>query len=89
MAAGAALIAPAAAGAAPAAAGTAPAAAGAAPAAGQLAVAGPAPGGPGVTSYLDAARKDCFGTAAGRGSRVWFTAAGGVLSPAEGGLSGR
>ena len=27
------------------------------------AVGGTAPGGPGVTSYLDVARKDCFGTA--------------------------
>ena len=44
------------------------------------AVSGTAPGGPGVTSYLDVARKDCFGTARDRTSRVWFTVAGGVLS---------
>ena len=39
-----------------------------------------APGGPGAPSYFDLARKDCVGTAAGRGSRVWYTVAGGVLS---------
>ena len=44
------------------------------------AVTGTAPGGPGVTSYLDVARKDCFGTARDRKSKVWFTVAGGVLS---------
>jgi glucoamylase len=44
------------------------------------AVTGSAPGGPGVTSYLDVARKDCFGTARGRTSKVWFTVADGVLS---------
>ena len=44
------------------------------------AVSGTAPGGPGVTSYLDVARKDCFGTARDRTSKVWFTVAGGVLS---------
>jgi glucoamylase len=41
---------------------------------------GEAPGGPGATSYLDAARKDCFGTARDTTSKVWFTVAGGVLS---------
>jgi glucoamylase len=41
---------------------------------------GDAPGGPGVTSYLDTARKDCFGTARNTTSKVWFTVAGGVLS---------
>ena len=63
-----------------------------APAAGTAAAAGPrtaanatattatAPGGPGVTSYFDLARKDCVGTAAGTGSRVWYTVADGVLS---------
>ena len=46
----------------------------------QLAGTGPAPGGPGVASFLDAARKDCFGTARTRTSKVWFTVGGGVLS---------
>jgi glucoamylase len=41
---------------------------------------GQAPGGPGATSYLDVARKDCFGTARNTTSKVWFTVAGGVLS---------
>ena len=41
---------------------------------------GEAPGGPGATSYLDTARKDCFGTARNTTSKVWFTVAGGVLS---------
>jgi glucoamylase len=41
---------------------------------------GIAPGGPGATSYLDVARKDCFGTARNTTSKVWFTVAGGVLS---------
>src|ERR1700744_3454221 len=41
---------------------------------------GEAPGGPGATSYLDPARKDCFGTARNPTSKVWFTVAGGVLS---------
>ena len=41
---------------------------------------GEAPGGPGATSYLDMARKDCFGTARNTTSKVWFTVAGGVLS---------
>jgi glucoamylase len=42
--------------------------------------AGAAPGGPGTASYFDLARKDCVGTAAGTGSKVWYTVAGGVLS---------
>jgi glucoamylase len=42
--------------------------------------AGQAPGGPGDASYLDTARKDCFGTARDTTSKVWFTVAGGVLS---------
>ncbi len=42
--------------------------------------AGTAPGGPGATSYLDQARKDCFGTARNDVSKVWYTVAGGVLS---------
>jgi glucoamylase len=41
---------------------------------------GDAPGGPGAASYLDTARKDCFGTARNTTSKVWFTVAGGVLS---------
>src|SRR5215475_11721797 len=49
----------------------------AAPAAGTAAM---APGAPGAPSYFDLARKDCLGTAAGRGSKVWYTVAGGVLS---------
>src|SRR5581483_73096 len=44
------------------------------------AAAGSAPGGPGSQSYLDTARKDCFGTATGAGSKVWYTVADGVLS---------
>ena len=43
-------------------------------------VSGAAPGGPGAASYLDVARKDCFGTARNPTSKVWFTVAGGVLS---------
>jgi glucoamylase len=39
-----------------------------------------APGGPGAPSYFDLARKDCVGTAANPGSKVWYTVAGGVLS---------
>jgi glucoamylase len=39
-----------------------------------------APGAPGAPSYFDLARKDCVGTSAGRGSKVWYTVAGGVLS---------
>jgi glucoamylase len=42
--------------------------------------AGVAPGVPGAPSYFDLARKDCLGTAAGTGSKVWYTVAGGVLS---------
>jgi glucoamylase len=45
-------------------------------------VSGAAPGGPGTTSYLDVARKDCFGTARNTTSKVWFTVADGVLSDA-------
>ncbi len=41
---------------------------------------GPAPGGPGAQSYLDTARKDCFGTAANTTSKAWYTVADGVLS---------
>jgi glucoamylase len=41
---------------------------------------GAAPDGPGAASYFDLARKDCVGTAAGTGSKVWYTVAGGVLS---------
>jgi glucan 1,4-alpha-glucosidase len=41
---------------------------------------GQAPGGPGAQSFLDVARKDCFGTARNTTSKVWFTVAGGVLS---------
>jgi glucan 1,4-alpha-glucosidase len=41
---------------------------------------GQAPGGPGAQSYLDEARKDCFGTARNSTSKVWFTVADGVLS---------
>src|SRR3954454_5773685 len=44
------------------------------------AIAAPAPGGPGALSHFDLARKDCVGTAANRGSKVWFTVAGGMLS---------
>ncbi len=39
-----------------------------------------APGGPGAPSYFDLARKDCVGTAADQGSKVWYTVADGVLS---------
>ncbi|MGH3160841.1 MAG: glucodextranase DOMON-like domain-containing protein [Streptosporangiaceae bacterium] len=39
-----------------------------------------APGAPGAPSYFDLARKDCLGTAANPGSKVWYTVAGGVLS---------
>jgi glucoamylase len=58
---------------------TAPAA-GAASAATPAATATAAPGAPGAASYFDLARKDCLGTAAGQGSKVWYTVAGGVLS---------
>jgi glucoamylase len=70
------VITPGAAGAAPAAPGTGGQEAGPVPAT----TASPAPGGPGVSSYLDVARKDCFGTARDRTSKVWFTVADGVLS---------
>src|SRR5580704_11581854 len=54
---------------------------GAASAAGRSAApADVAPGAPGAPAYFDLARKDCVGTATGRGSRVWYTVAGGVLS---------
>ena len=39
-----------------------------------------APGAPGTPSYFDLARKDCVGTAANPGSKVWYTVADGVLS---------
>src|ERR1700756_1928492 len=39
-----------------------------------------APDGPGAQSYLDLARKDCFGTARNTTSKVWFTVGDGVLS---------
>jgi glucoamylase len=39
-----------------------------------------APDSPGTQSYLDLARKDCFGTARNTTSKVWFTVADGVLS---------
>jgi glucoamylase len=39
-----------------------------------------APGAPGDLSRFDLARKDCVGTAAGTGSKVWYTVADGVLS---------
>ena len=41
---------------------------------------GSAPGRPGTQAYLNSSRKDCFGTAQGTASKVWFTVAGGVLS---------
>jgi len=49
------------------------------PAAGAAAAAA-APGAPGAPSYFDLARKDCLGTAANTGSKVWYTVADGVLS---------
>ncbi len=55
-----------------------PAGAVAAPATGATATT--APGAPGAASYFDVARKDCVGTAANPGSRVWYTVADGVLS---------
>jgi glucoamylase len=39
-----------------------------------------APDGPGGQSYLDLARKDCFGTARDMTSKVWYSVADGVLS---------
>jgi glucoamylase len=61
---------------------TAPAYAGTAGTAGTASAtqAGAAPGAPGAASYFDLARKDCVGTAADGGSKVWYTVAGGVLS---------
>src|SRR5690242_19008768 len=50
------------------------------PAASAAAAAATAPGAPGAASYFDLARKDCLGTAAGGGSKVWYTVADGVLS---------
>src|SRR5262245_42098897 len=50
------------------------------PAAAVPAVQSAAPGGPGVMSHFDLARKDCLGTARNTTSKVWFTVAGGVLS---------
>jgi glucoamylase len=44
------------------------------------AAASAAPGAPGASSYFDLARKDCLGTAANTGSKVWYTVADGVLS---------
>ena len=44
------------------------------------ALATPATDGPGAVSHFDLARKDCFGTARNRGSKVWFTLANGVVS---------
>ena len=52
----------------------------AATAASPAAAATAAPGAPGAPSYFDLARKDCVGTAAGTGSKVWYTVADGVLS---------
>src|SRR6201986_8387 len=59
-------------------AGPAPAARGPAPSA--PGTAATAPGAPGAASYFDLARKDCLGTSAGTGSKVWYTVADGVLS---------
>src|ERR1700724_1102686 len=56
------------------------ASAGAQAAAGTATPAAAAPGAPGAASYFDLARKDCLGTSAGTGSKVWYTVAGGVLS---------
>jgi glucoamylase len=44
------------------------------------AAASAASGAPGAPSYFDLARKDCLGTAANTGSKVWYTVADGVLS---------
>jgi glucoamylase len=65
---------------APAAAGAVTTAAAGAAAGGASAAGAAAPGGPGASSHFDLARKDCVGTAANRGSTVWYTVAGGVLS---------
>src|ERR1700722_596265 len=59
-----------------------PGLAGAGPSASAAAGSASAPGGPGTTSYLDVARKDCFGTARNTASKVLFTVAAGVLSDA-------
>src|ERR1019366_8060758 len=48
--------------------------------AGAAGAAATAPGAPGAPSYFDLARKDCVGTAAAQGSKVWYTVADGVLS---------
>jgi glucoamylase len=50
------------------------------PAASAAGTAATAPGAPGAASYFDLARKDCLGTSAGTGSKVWYTVADGVLS---------
>ncbi|HEX5823029.1 MAG TPA: glucodextranase DOMON-like domain-containing protein [Candidatus Limnocylindrales bacterium] len=42
--------------------------------------AGPAADGPGALSHFGLARKDCFGTARNRTSKVWYTVADGILS---------
>jgi glucoamylase len=47
---------------------------------GSAGAASSAPGGPGGQSYLDLARKDCFGTARDTTSKVWYSVADGVLS---------
>jgi glucoamylase len=39
-----------------------------------------APGAPGAASHYDEGRKDCVGTAAGDGSKAWYTVADGTLS---------
>ena len=39
-----------------------------------------AAGAPGAASYYDEGRKDCVGTAAGDGSKAWYTIADGILS---------
>jgi glucoamylase len=48
--------------------------------AGAARAASSAPDGPGTQSYLDLARKDCFGTARDTTSKVWYSVADGVLS---------
>jgi glucoamylase len=47
---------------------------------GAVRAASSAPDGPGAQSYLDLARKDCFGTARDTTSKVWYSVADGVLS---------
>jgi glucoamylase len=39
-----------------------------------------APGAHGAASYYDEGRKDCVGTAAGTGSKAWYTMADGIVS---------